>query len=406
MKNAARKTFCILLCILLAAASATVLGASESPEEEAVATAAPRAQLDAASIAAPYAILIEANTGKVLFEKEADTKVAPASVTKIMSLLLIMEAIDRGDISPEDNVTASPNAAQMGGSQIWLEAGEVMSVDMLLKAVCIASANDATYALAEYVAGSQEAFVGMMNARAVELGMTNTHFVNSYGLDAEDHYTTARDMALCAAELLKHELITRYSTVWMDTLRGGANELVNTNKLVRTYDGITGLKTGTTSQARSCLVATAERNGFALIAAVFRADTSDQRFASARTLLDYGYANYTLFTPEPPQERIFVPIKGSTLTEVEVVAGDIPSSVLPKGGDRDLQYHTALDASLRAPLPAGSAVGSVTVQDANGQTVAAYPLVTAQEAPRLDWLKALLLVLKQAVSVGPATAEK
>lgn len=401
MKRFLKAAFCVLIAALTVCLSAGMLYASESEDDPEQLTAAPvRIQLDPGAIAAPYAILMEAGSGKVLFEKDADVRVAPASVTKIMSLLLIMEAIERGDIALTDSVTANENAAHMGGSQIWLEVGETMTVDMLLKAVCIASANDATYALAEHVAGSQEAFVGMMNARAAELGMTNTHFVNSYGLDDPDHYTCARDMALCATELLRHELITHYSTVWMDSLRDGKNELVNTNRLVRSYPGITGLKTGTTSQARSCLVATAERDGLALIAAVFKADTSDQRFSSAKTLLDYGYANYTLFTPQPPQEALSVPVKGGTLAEVGIVAGEIIPQVLPKGGGKDAVYTTTIDQDLHAPLDKGAVVGSVTVHSPEGEQIAVYPLVTEEAVGRLGWLGAFGQILKNAAALG------
>lgn len=396
VKNAMVCLLAVLLAIL--SFSGMALAASES-EDSSQTAAAPRAQLDPAAVPVPYAILIEAGSGKVLFEKDANTPVSPASVTKIMALLLVMEALERGDIALTDNVTASENASQMGGSQIWLEVGEVMTVDMLLKAVCIASANDATYALAEYVAGSQEAFVGMMNARAAELGMTGTHFVNSYGLDAQDHYTTARDMAVCAAQLLRHKLITQYSTVWMDSLREGKNELVNTNRLVRTYAGITGLKTGTTAQAGSCLVATAERDGMALIAAVFKADTSDQRFASAKTLLDYGYANYSLFTPDPPQEKLSAEVHGGTASSVEIIAGKIIPQVLPKGTGKDAVYATTLDTDLHAPLEKGAVVGSVTVTSPDGEQLASYPLVTAEEVPQLGWFGAFTQILRQAASV-------
>ena len=243
-------------------------------------------------IKAKSVVLMEPNTGKVLYEANSDEKLPPASITKIMSLLLVMEAIDRGDITLETVVTASEHACSMGGSQIWLEPGETMTVNDLLKAAVIASANDACVALGETVAGSEEGFVALMNERANELGMTNTHFVNCTGLDAEGHLTTAYDVAVMSSALIKHDLIKDYSTVWMDTLRDGKSELVNTNKLVRFYEGTTGLKTGTTSTAKYCLSATAERNGLELVAVVMAGESSNDRFGGAKKLLDYGFANY------------------------------------------------------------------------------------------------------------------
>ncbi|MBQ2135263.1 MAG: D-alanyl-D-alanine carboxypeptidase, partial [Clostridia bacterium] len=243
-------------------------------------------------IKAKSVILMEVNTGKILYEDNADEALPPASITKIMSLLLVMEAIDRGDFDLQTVISASEHACSMGGSQIWLEPGESMEVDSLLKAAVIASANDATVALGEAVAGSEEGFVALMNERAKELGMINTNFVNCTGLDAEGHLTSAHDVAIMSCELIKHDLIKDYSTVWMDTLRNGESELVNTNKLVRFYEGTTGLKTGTTSTAGYCLSATAQRNGMELAAVVMGGDTSNDRFGGAKKLLDYGFANY------------------------------------------------------------------------------------------------------------------
>ncbi|MBR6741803.1 MAG: D-alanyl-D-alanine carboxypeptidase, partial [Clostridia bacterium] len=243
-------------------------------------------------IKAKSAILLEPYTGKILYEQNSDEKLAPASITKIMPLLLVMEALKRGDISLETAVYASEHACSMGGSQIWLEPGEGMTVDELLKATVIASANDACVVLGELLAGSEEGFVALMNKRAKELGMNNTNFVNCTGLDADEHYTTAHDVAIMSAELIKHPLIKKYSTVWMDSLRNGESELVNTNKLVRFYKGTTGLKTGTTSKAGYCLSATAMRDGMELVAVVLSGESSDLRFSGAKKLLDYGFANY------------------------------------------------------------------------------------------------------------------
>ena len=260
------------------------------PLEEIAETAAePGANLE---LPAKGAALMEVSTGRLLYEQDAHVQLAPASITKVMSLLLIMEAIDNGQFGVDTVVTASDYACSMGGSQIWLEPGETMTVDELLKATAVASANDATVALAELVAGSEEVFVQRMNARAEELGMQDTHFVNCTGLDAEGHVTSAYDVAVMSRALIQHSLIKNYSTIWMDTLRGGQSSLVNTNKLVRFYPGATGLKTGTTSQAGSCLAATAEKDGMELVAVVLGCPSSNDRFNSARKLLDHGYANW------------------------------------------------------------------------------------------------------------------
>ncbi|MBQ2266574.1 MAG: D-alanyl-D-alanine carboxypeptidase, partial [Clostridia bacterium] len=255
---------------------------------------------------------MEPHTLTVLYESNCDEKLSPASITKIMSLLLVMEALDRGDITLETVVTASEHACSMGGSQIWLEPNETMTVHELLKATVIASANDACVALGELISGSEEGFVALMNARAKELGCNNTNFINCTGLDAEGHLTSAYDVAIMSSELIKHPLIKDYSTVWMDSLRNGESELVNTNKLVRFYKGATGLKTGTTSTAGYCLSATAQRDGMELVAVVMSGDTSNDRFNGAKKLLDYGFANYSFF-------------------EIEADLGDVTSIEVKKG---------------------------------------------------------------------------
>ena len=252
---------------------------------------------DGISISAKSAILVERSTGRVLFEYEADKQMPPASITKIMTLLLVMEAIESGKLNFETEVTASEHACSMGGSQIWLEPGEVFTVHELLKAATIASANDACVALAEAVSGSEEAFVELMNQRAAELGMENTVFKNSTGLDAEGHVSTAKDIAKMSAALLSHEKIKEYSTVWMDSLRNGETELTNTNKLVRFYKGCTGLKTGSTDEAGCCLAASAERGGMELVSVTLGSPNTDERFAAGRKLLDYGFANFAVAKP-------------------------------------------------------------------------------------------------------------
>lgn len=312
---------------------------------------------------AKSAVLMEASTGEVLMSKNAHEKVYPASVTKIMSLLLITEAIDQGKIALTDVVTASREASQKGGSQIWLKEGEQMTVDDLLKATAVASANDACYALGEYVAGSNTAFVKMMNDRARELGMDDTNFENCTGLDdtAQNHLTSAYDVAIMSRELIKHERIRNYTTVWTDTLRGGETELVNTNKLIRFYDGATGLKTGTTSKAGCCVSATAERDGLSLIAVVMGSDSSNDRFSGARAMLDWGFANYSLteLTVDP-----------ALITDVNVLGG-VTDKITPqitekkyvvteKGSEDKITLVPELAIDVEAPVEKNQVLGTVS----------------------------------------------
>ena len=268
------------------------------------------ARVDALAISAPSAVLMEKSTGSVLFAKDEHTPREPASVTKVMTLLLTMEAIDSGLLSYDDIVTGSAHASSMGGSQIWLKEGEQMTVRDLLKAVCVVSGNDAAVALGEHLAGSEDAFVDRMNKRAQELGMLDTHFVNATGLPAAGHVTSAHDIAVMSRELiLNHPDLRQFTTIWMDSLRDGESMLVNTNKLIRFYDGATGLKTGSTDSAGYCLSATAERGGMELIAVVMNGKTSDERFADARALLDYGFATYTLVSVAPDAALAPLPVE-------------------------------------------------------------------------------------------------
>ena len=345
------------------------------------------------SLPVKSAILMVENTGEVLWEMDADQQLPPASITKIMSLLLIMEAIDNGSISLTDRVTCSENAAGYGGSEIWLKAGEEMTVDELVKAAAVASANDATVCLAEYVAGSEEAFVEKMNQRAQELGMKNTHFVCAAGLDHEGHLSTARDIAIMSRELLKHPTIKNYTTIWMDSLRGGATQLVNTNRLVRFYEGTTGLKTGTTYGAGSCLSATAERDGLGLIAVVMGADTSDHRFAAARSLLDWGFANYKAQPLEGPAGLTPVPVTRGVEPEVPV-SFDLPGTiVIPRDKAESISQQVELADSVEAPVTAGQELGSVKVQ-VDGKTVLTYPLVASQAVERMTLSRAFKALLR------------
>lgn len=346
------------------------------------------------------AILMDQNTGGVLYEMDADTPLPPASITKIMSLLLFVEAIESGKITLEDTVACSEFAAGYGGSQIWLKPGEEMTVNDLMKAVAVQSANDATVCLAEYVAGSESAFVQMMNKRAEELGMANTHFECAAGLDAAGHQSTARDIALMSRELMHHEMIRNYTTIWMDTLRDGATSLVNTNRLVRFYQGATGLKTGTTSGAGCCLSATATRDGLGLIAVVMGAQNSDKRFSAARALLDWGFANYAATIVTPPEELGTLPVTRGTASEVELTC--IPPAegiVLEKGKQELLTQSITLQESIEAPVAEGQQVGTITVT-VEGKTVAEYPILTAAAVERMTFGRAFARLGQAILSIG------
>lgn len=345
-------------------------------------------------IKAKSVVLMEPNTGKVLYESNSDEKLPPASITKIMSLLLVMEAIDRGDITLETVVTASEHACSMGGSQIWLEPGETMTVNDLLKAAVIASANDACVALGETVAGSEEGFVALMNERAKELGMTNTHFVNCTGLDAEGHLTTAYDVAVMSSALIKHDLIKDYSTVWMETLRDGKSELVNTNKLVRFYEGTTGLKTGTTSTAKYCLSATAERNGLELVAVVMAGESSNDRFNGAKKLLDYGFANYNYSSIEAQlEENTELTVIKGTEKRVGIKPQGTLNVLLPKSASGKIERKTVLSENVTAPVKKGEVLGTVTVT-LDGEQLGEIPLVASEDVERLTLGVTLGLILK------------
>lgn len=329
------------------------------------------------------AILMEANTGAVLFEYNADDRHAPASITKIMTMLLVSEELENGTLSETDMVTASEHACSMGGSQIWLEPMEQMSVQDMLRATAIGSANDAAVALGEHVSGSEPAFVERMNARAAELGMENTSFRNACGLDEDGHYTTARDIALMSRELLRHENIKQYTSTWMDTLRGGETELTNTNRLVRFYSGCTGLKTGTTDNAGYCLSASAERDGLELIAVVLGDKTSEQRFASAKALLDYGFANYCAvpapdLSAEMPQVRVLHGVEQSVLPQ----AAAPQSIVVEKAAKDSLTSQIEALPEVQAPVQQGQKLGSVKLL-CNGKVLTEYDIIAPYQVPKI-----------------------
>ena len=316
----------------------------------------------AGNLSAKSAILMEASTGTVLMEHNPDEKLSPASITKVMTILLTFEALDTGKIALEDKVTASRNASSKGGSQIWLKEGEVMTVHELLKATVIASANDACTALGEYIAGDELSFVSLMNERAKELGMNNTSFENCSGLDdtVTNHYSTARDVAIMSCELMKHKKVKEYTTIWMDSLRDGDTQLVNTNKLIRYYDGATGLKTGTTSKAGYCVSATAERDGMELVAVVLGSNNSSERFEDAKKMLNWGFANYAVFQPEIDQ---------SLITEVNVLYGEQevikpvtekPGSILVERNMKDkIEQRVDMCVDVEAPVEKNQTLGKV-----------------------------------------------
>ncbi|MBP3314501.1 MAG: D-alanyl-D-alanine carboxypeptidase [Clostridia bacterium] len=390
MKNVFLKKISAVIGVFLSVA--IILGtvpARAMPTEESV----PALELDCKS-----AILIEASTGKVLYEKDADMALPPASVTKVMTLLLVMEAIEEGRIKYGDSVRASANACSMGGSQIYLKENEEMSVEDMLKSVVIASANDAAVALAEHIAGSEEEFVRRMNKRAEELGMKNTRFENTNGLDdtTDSHLTSARDIAIMSRELIKYPKILEYSSTWMDSVRGGAFGLTNTNRLVRFYKGATGLKTGSTAKAGFCISATAERDGMGLICVIMGAPSRDVRNAAAVRLFDYGFSNYALYRDE-----------GGTLPPVKVAKGEQSelivkcggfSAVMKKSEIGAVKKEISLPEQIDAPIEKGSAVGSVIYKVGENE-IGRVDIVATESVDKLDFGSALIMLLRKCACI-------
>ncbi len=357
----------------------------------------PRAGAVDLEVGGKSAVLMDAATGTILYEKNAHEALPPASVTKVMTMLLIMEAVDSQKIGWNDPVTASESAAAKGGSQIYLKAGETMSVSDMVKSIAVSSANDAACAMAEHIAGSEAAFVERMNAKARELGMRDTNFVNCTGLDdgadAADHRTSAYDIALMSRELLtKHPDIKKFTTIWMDTVRNGEFGLSNTNKLVRFYSGATGLKTGFTSGAGYCLSATAEREGMELIAVVMGCETSNIRTAACKAMLDYGFANYALLTPQledPPT----VPVKLGTGESVSLIPQLQPRLLVDKGLKNGVTTDISLSEGVTAPVTPGQQLGTLFIRSGE-QILAEVPLVAAEAVPRLSWIQLVIIALK------------
>ena len=347
------------------------------------------------------ALLMEKATGQILFAQNEHEALEPASVTKIMTLLLTMDAIDSGALSYDDVVTVSANAAGMGGSQVFLAEGEKITVEDLLKSVCVSSGNDAAVALAEKVSGVTELFVEQMNNRAKGLGMDDTHFVNCTGLTAKGHVTSAYDIALMSRELLtRHPDIRRFTTIWTDTIRGGAFGLANTNKLIRFYDGATGLKTGYTASAGYCISATAEREGMELIAVIMKGETADKRNTDAKALLNYGFSTYALVSAAPEEPLPALPV---SMGQAEQVSLTLPeegvTALVEKGRANALERRVDLPSSLTAPVAAGQTVGTLTLLD--GETeVLTVPILAAEDAPRRNWSGLFAQLLRMATFAG------
>ena len=374
-----KKIVLAVLCLLLAVTAVLRSYADAIPGVQA-------AGVQDFDVPCAAAVLIDEDSGTVLYEKNADERRPVASITKVMTLLLTFEALQAGKISLTDIVPVSEHAYHMGGSQIWLEPGEQLTLQEMLKAICISSANDAAVAVAEFVAGSEPAFVDAMNARAAALGMTATHFANACGLDEEGHLSSARDVAVMSREmLLHHPEVREYCTVWMDTLRGGKTQLVNTNKLLKSYPGITGLKTGTTGKAGVCITASAERDGLRLIAVVLGAASGKERFDAARTLLDYGFAHYDsaeVTLPDDAPEEL--PVQRGTAETAALDYAAPERLLVPKGEGSDLQTKILLPDTLQAPVQQGSPVGSW--QLLRGETVLQeLPICAAQDVQALSF---------------------
>lgn len=336
---------------------------------------------------AESAILIEQNSGQILYSHNIHEKLHPASVTKIMSLLLIMEALDSGKITLETQIPCSENAANMGGSQIWLDPRETLSVNDMLKAIAVVSANDCVTAMAEYLSGSTENFVKMMNEKAKELGMNDTNFVNCHGLDEDDHLTSAYDIALMSRELLtKHPQITNYTTIWTDSLRDGKSALSNTNKLVRNYSGCTGLKTGSTSKALFNLSASATRNDLSLIAVIMKAPTSAIRFSNASTLLDYGFYTFS-YKSFATQGEIFksIPVTKGTSNTINAVYESSPSFLIKKGEDSNITYKINIPESIQAPITQGQQLGTISYY-LNNDKIAEVSLIAENSISKISFI--------------------
>ncbi len=355
--------------------------------------------LDDKDITAAAAVLIEPSTGSILYEKNSHDIRPCASITKLMTLILVFEAIDAGKISYEDTVVTSAHAAGMGGSDIWLKEGERMSVDDMIKATVVASANDAAVALAEHICGSEDAFVVEMNKKAEQLGMNDTVFKNCNGLDEEGHVTSAYDVALMSCEAVKHEKIFEYAAIWLDYLRDGATQIVNTNKLLKTYKGITGLKTGTTSGAGACIAASAERDGLALIAVVLGSKTGKERFTDAQKILDYGFAEYTMYTPEIPDDAVrTLDVSGGMDKTIRTQTAVDGRLLIKKGSESSITTQAIYDESIAAPVEIGDRVG-VLQYLLDDEIIAEYPITSADRIEKINFWAVLKIIFENFIQI-------
>jgi len=370
-----RKTIAILILIFLLFGNSHI--GCKKVFGESLQTQTPSLEISAKS-----AILVDFDTGKILYEKNSHEKLPPASITKIMTMILICEAIEKGRIKLSDKVVASQNASSLGGSQVYLKENEEMTVEELLKSIAIASANDACVALAEHIAGSVQEFVYMMNKKAKELGMLDTNFVNPYGLDAENHYTSAYDVVIMSRELLKHKIIRKYLTTWVDTIREGKFGLTNTNKLVRFYRGCTGVKTGSTDKAKFCISASALRNGLHLIAVIMGAPDSKTRFNDATKLLDWGFANFSMYSP---YSKGFcfgkVKVKNGIEKEVEVILSTDVKLLIKKGDESTVESKVTLPQQISAPVKTGQKIGKLELWK-DGKLLGAYDLIAKKDVQK------------------------
>ena len=355
--------------------------------------------VSAESITAPSAVLMEASTGKVLFEKNSHEQRPCASITKVMTMLLVCEAIDSGKLSLDDMVTSSAHAAGMGGSDIWLEEGEMMSVHDMIKATVVASANDAAVALAEHLCGSEEAFVSKMNEKAKALGMNDTVFKNCNGLDEEGHLTSAYDVAVMSKELMKHEMIFEYTSIWLDNLRDGKTQIENTNKLLKTYNGITGLKTGTTDDAGCCMSASATRDNLSLVAVVLGCGTGKERFVDAAALLDYGFANYSVKELSLPKDFTnIIKVENGMAENVGISCEVKGNVVLDKNSQTEIKENLKLPEKVTAPITKGQKLGTLTYST-ESETIYTFDIFADSEVEEISFGAVLLVLLNSIISL-------
>ena len=351
------------------------------------------------TITAPSAVLMETSSGKILFEKNPHEQRPCASITKVMTMLLVSEAIDNGKLSLDDTITASAHAASMGGSDIWLEEGETMSADDMIKATVVASANDAAVALAEHLCGSEEVFVEKMNEKASQLGMKDTVFKNCNGLDEDGHITSAYDVAVMSRELMKHEMIFDYTSIWLDNLRGGKTQIVNTNKLLKTYNGITGLKTGTTNDAGCCMAASAKRGDMSLVAVVLGCNSGKERFSDAAALLDYGFANFSVTQLKAPEDLPkTIKVENGMQGNIGIGCDVNASIVLDKNSSSKIVSKIDLPESIEAPVVSGQKLGTVTYS-LDGNAVKSFEITALQDAEKISFASVFSVLFNSIISL-------